>query len=744
MPCDGDTRAVMEESPAVRDPGGDILTAPPRITQAPSAKKKNSRKKVQTLTETETGDIVVSRWQLADWFLGTTRGQFLILAGLAIVLNLGGAFVWMGFTNGNDDYTTSFEDSVWFSWGMFFDPGTHTGLKTTDPTEVRIVGVIFSILGFTYNLLVLGIIVELARVKLDAWKRQRSKLVLNGHVLVVGWTEKTIFLLREMIFMSTNKGSSNTIVILSERDEMDMWSEIHHHFPDRKSLQGQKIVARHGSPYEVDDLVKVSAASAQEIVVLGRSGGSRESDLGVIRIVVALAALPDSPCGNVTAEVRDAENTNVIDMVMEHAEGIVAREAVNRVLCLMAADPLIGDCFSMLLSFVAGEELYCVNLDGTLADCATFAEIQSRLDDGVCIGIRRSKNISSDSISTSGDTSATWISVIAPNDDEPIRPGDQLFIVAREEKRITQGWCCCWRSTGAGALQDMLSLGASAESTPTPHRHSMNSRYDGSADTIIIVGWANDMADLLRTLDSYVQSGTNVHILADIPEAEQELRIGITFSNVPSSIFEHLTVTHHTGSTTSKRSLVALPFEEASVVFVLAEDIKEFDDDAAASDAACLACTVTIHELCNKNREKPCRLVCEVLDPNTERMLSRNTMLNSIATFFHSNALETGLFAMASSERAVFNTLVGLLQPGGASAKMVARPLSMYLTAKEKELDVLSLSFWDLWARMRVRQEIILGWRRKMGVLELNPKIRDQKLPFCTGDQVIVIARTTA
>jgi hypothetical protein len=41
---------------------------------------------------------------------------------------------------------------LWFSWGVFFDPGTQTGLAPLDPIETKTVAVLMSIAGFIFNL----------------------------------------------------------------------------------------------------------------------------------------------------------------------------------------------------------------------------------------------------------------------------------------------------------------------------------------------------------------------------------------------------------------------------------------------------------------------------------------------------------------------------------------------------------------------------------------------------------------
>ena len=94
-----------------------------------------------------------------------------LLALVAAFLILTGALAWMaaGRCSGNeaDDPCLEMADSqdfrqaLWLSWGVFFDPGTQTGLPGKAPAEHHFVLLVFSVFGFLFNLVVLGLIVAL-------------------------------------------------------------------------------------------------------------------------------------------------------------------------------------------------------------------------------------------------------------------------------------------------------------------------------------------------------------------------------------------------------------------------------------------------------------------------------------------------------------------------------------------------------------------------------------------------------
>ena len=161
-----------------------------------------------------------TRHSLRSFFLGESCGQFILLllgAGLLILL---GAFSWMHanavkceecdtdlWLNGNSTILyaeecssdCTFYQACFTAWGLFFDPGTQTGFVDHEeyPYQMKFVAGIFSFFGFIFNLVVLGMVVELLRKLLDRWKRLHRRVIANDHTVVLGWTDKTLFLLEE-------------------------------------------------------------------------------------------------------------------------------------------------------------------------------------------------------------------------------------------------------------------------------------------------------------------------------------------------------------------------------------------------------------------------------------------------------------------------------------------------------------------------------------------------------------------
>lgn len=125
----------------------------------------------------------------------------------------------------NDD----FADSIWASYIMFIDIGTQTAMATTDESLTLLIAVLISITGFVFLLLVLGVIVDLVRKVLDFYESRHSRIITNGHTVILGWSDKVLSLLDEMAQMIVSTIGSNNlpiIVILCDEDVVDIIQQI--------------------------------------------------------------------------------------------------------------------------------------------------------------------------------------------------------------------------------------------------------------------------------------------------------------------------------------------------------------------------------------------------------------------------------------------------------------------------------------------------------------------------------------
>ena len=359
-----------------------------------------------------------ARHTFKGWWLSTLLGQVSAILICTATLILGMAGSWMLIDKcENCDYDDSFSQATWLAWGVFFDPGTQTGIPASTDALVahKAVAALFSVLGFVFNLVLLGVIVERIRMRIARFRKHHLAMVCNDHIVVLGWTDKTLFLLEEMAQMladGVNRGG--TIICLAQMEPEEMRSEVRITFPDW-SRRWSKVKLRfmQGKPYEIDDLMRVSVFSSSIVMVLGHSRNPREADSQVITMICALRCLPIglSPDVLIVSELRQAQTKSVARQMggtggrngTHSVLPVAAGQAIDALLALCALAPTAGEALMDLLSF-SGEQCEVVEAEGSQLVGRTFGEARLCFGQGVLIGVIKGEV-------NGGAPAGTWSSV---------------------------------------------------------------------------------------------------------------------------------------------------------------------------------------------------------------------------------------------------------------------------------------------------------------------------------------------
>lgn len=683
-----------------------------------------------------------------DWLLGTHAGQWFSLLFVAGVL-LGAACVAWQSTGGNKDADDSFAQSMWMSYGLFIDPGTQTGVPADDPVNIKAVAAIFSVLGFVWNLAALGIVVELIRTKLTRWRETRGRIVANGHTLILGWGDRTLFLLCELLHAYERQRRAKgmltcscccrrgrrRVVVLAEKPVLDMEQEVKVHLAHH-GLSAKWMSFQQGDPANPLDLRKVSASSADDVIVMGTRGPAATSDKNVLHIVLGLATLGNLPW-EVWVEMRLYEDADIVGTVLPGAEGIVSRLAVNRILCLCALLPPVGQCYVDMISFRDANNLYSTVAEGCLVDLAV-GDACTFFPEAVLVGIARASRLDSD----------PHFSTV--HGGYRLCAGDRLLLLASSREAA---------DAQSAELIKRIKRGSSASATTSPSAMAATMHDSqqivpgiaclgptmGNKKVVIVVGCPPDLPDFLSIMNLYLHRGSEVHILSEQTVEERHTKLQLAFlppdaeTSSCEMTFKNLTLVHYVGPTTSKRHLAMLPLQAAhSIVILSAPDNEE--EPPMAIDARCLNTLITLRSLRSDSVRirEGCSVLCELLDPGTQRAMQENTSLQDMAVFFFSNALETALFADASEDKDIFNTVMLLLHPQGPGANIVAASVDRYLYEEQEEV-----SFWELHRRAFAKSDsLLLGWQRHGEATCINPGDKNLKLRWrrSGGDELLLVA----
>lgn len=616
------------------------------------------------------------------------------------------------------DSINAFSESMWEAWTFMADPGSHAKVLFADQ---RIIGSLITLGGIIFFASILGLTVDIVREKMDSLRQGKSKIVEKNHTLILGWTEKTVHIIEELCKANESEGGG-VVAVLAPVTKEQMEVELQLQLPV-KCRRGTRIVFRTGSPLVAGDLIKVSVHMARAIIILSYTGNADQADSEVLRTLLSLRSLYNHLQGHVVAEVRDIDNEPLVKLVGGTAvETMVSHDVIGRLMLMSVRQPGLAKVYEALLGF-DGDEFYMSNwpeLEGS-----HFGDVITCFNDAIPIGIQ----------SRNGHIR------INPSDDALVEPGDKIVVIAEDN------------DTYRPQTQVLLDAGS-----PPPVDSELKSK-----EKILFCGWRRDIRDILQQLDKIVERDSEVHMMTHcVKIAERNdklLEDGLDIREL-----QNLVLVHHYGNTSVRRKLEALPLEQFSSCMIFAD--QAFEADTLHADSHSLATLLLIRDiqstrssrspsrasseeddshpafgelmrsLTDLNRRPRCPIVCEILDPHTQKTIAANHQLSLTSDFCQTNKLIAQILAMIAEERTV-NLLFGELL-GSTGCNIAVVPSSRY--APEGEL----LSFLALAKRARLFDEIIIGYQMRGSIEKtvLNPPRKDQDYRWDFYDFAILRGKT--
>lgn len=250
------------------------------------------------------------------------------------------------------------------------------------------------------------------------------------------------------------------------------------------------------------------------------------------------------------------------------------------------------------------------------------------------------------------------------------------------------------------------------------------------------------MRDMLLHLETIVAPGSTVTMMSHcVPIHERNQRLLEEGLDVNS--LKNLKIIHDAGNTSVRRKLEAIPIETYTSVMIFADQL--FEADTMHADSHSLATLLLIRDIqrirfqrlksvrsTSSTRDSPgsndecreCPIICEILDPRTQKTIAGNKYVSLSSDFCQSNRLVAQIVAMISEERSVKSLLDELL--GVSGCNLAVFPASRYCKVGE------FCSFFTVSARARTFGEIVIGYQlaRSIEKTILNPPMKDQEMQW--------------
>ncbi|MBC7861912.1 MAG: potassium transporter TrkA, partial [Bacteroidia bacterium] len=328
----------------------------------------------------------------------------------------------------------------------------------------------------------IGTITSGMESKMEELRKGRSKVLETNHTLVLGWSSKVFSIISELLIANENQKRPR-IVILADRDKVEMEDEIRSKFPKTKNT---KIICRSGSPLDLNDLELVSPHEARSIIILSPEEGN--SDTHVIKSILAITNNPNRKDGkyHIVAEIRDEENMEAAELVSNNeAVLVLAGDLIARVTAQTCRQSGLSVVYTELLDF-DGAEIYFAN-EKTLVG-KSYKEGVNAFEDSAVMGI----------FHENGEVS------INPPADKVIQKGDQLIVISEDDDTIKL----------SGIKDFGINSGAISE-----HKTEVTQK-----EKTLIMGWNERGITIIKELDNYVAEGSEVLVVAETDEAEEALK----------------------------------------------------------------------------------------------------------------------------------------------------------------------------------------------------------------------------
>ena len=344
----------------------------------------------------------------------------------------------------------------------------------------RVVANTLVVMGILYFSTMLGLVVEAVQAKMQALREGRSTVVEREHTVMLGWTEKSLLFVKEIINANESEGGG-VIVVLCKEGKEQMEKELSL-FIKKADLKGTTIVFRQGSRLMIGDLDKVSVATARSVVVFSDTGMvPDQADAEILQVILNLNNM--QLAGHVVAEVRDKDNEALIHLIGRgNVETVVSHDVIGRLMLMSVRQPGLAEVYGSILGF-EGDEFYTEHwpqLVGT-----SWKDVQLMLPEAVPIGIRNAKN---------GEIT------LNPSHDHVMTERCELVVIAEDN------------DTYAPRQKHRCEPGEVPE--------LMNE--EDEKEYIFFAGWRRDLRDILLLLDAMCAPESEVHIMASVPLSDRD------------------------------------------------------------------------------------------------------------------------------------------------------------------------------------------------------------------------------
>jgi len=614
------------------------------------------------------------------------------IASLAVIGGIRAVF-FLYFPEEADAFQTIVRN-IYITFLQLTDPGNMAQDITTSALY-KFTAVLAGLSGVVLFSMLIAVITTALDQKLAELKQGHSQVLETGHTLILGWNERVVEIIRELMIANESE-KSPAVVILSETEKEFMDETLKSRIPNPGNM---RIITRSGNTSLLSNLARVSASSCKSIIVLAGCSDSASaedksaSDAKVIKTVLAVFASKDDTIEhNIVSEIFEEKNRSIVEQISpEEIKAVDTEDILAKILVQTSRTSGLAVVYNEILSF-NDSEMYFYQADWRGIE---FWQLQYFFQDGIPMGIRKN----------SGEIT------INPDLKTKMEAEDEILILANDDSKI--------KFLKKPVLK--------------PEKYPLKKgKLEPKHEKNLILGWNRKALIFIQQLSDYVRDDSSVDIVVNKPSQDIILQI----ENLKQELSGKLTVNLINSNPLSREVLESLnPFSHDNIV-ILSQSGET--SSAEKTDSETIIILLLLRSIFQSHPDQSSRtkLITEVMDSDNQELISKA----GVNDFIISNRFVSNMLAQISEESGVKTVYDTLFQEEGS--EIYLKPASLYF-----ENLPLKIRFGDLLAMANKRGEICIGIREAVHAGNINKNFGVKLVPdkntlynLNENDSLVVIA----
>ncbi len=617
-----------------------------------------------------------------------------VAAGIGLITLLGGlAAALSGFQG-------SLPDAFWWAFLRLTDPGY---LGDDEGGWKRLVSTLLTLSGYVVFLgALVAIMTQWLIARMRDFERGLTPVDLAGHVVIVGWNNRTLPLLRELLGSERSRGHFQRafgtrrlrVVVLSEGMSATQ-AQVLRADPGL-GRYARDVILRDGSPLEDEAIHRAGCLKAGLVIMpmdFGQANRLITVDVEMIRSLLSIDARAEQsgyPPPRVIAELQDVRRDDMARNAYRGSlELVPTDDTLSALLVQNILHPGLAAFYREVLTVEDGNEI--MFRDSRALVGASLREVAVRCPRALVLGLLRRRDGS-----PSVDLGVT--------SDTRIEAGDSIVFLARELSDIEPG------------------VSASAKAArPARHDAAAPLMARRKVNHLLLLGWSRRLPNLLAEMAGYRDRQFDIDLISTVAVKERNEAIEAYGAELPN-----VSLRHHVDDYLLDGVLNRFDLNRFHSVVFLSSDLLASEEEA---DARAIVGHRLIVGMLRHVDKRP-QVLLELSDAANEGLIRQPGAETVVSPLIISHLLART--ALQPESRLVFDEL---FSPGGAEIDF--RKGTHYGVAGQVTIDQIEgavAAYGE--TLLGVEQHEPSSGRR----LTLNPE-RDKQLTLTEADRLCVLIR---